>query len=77
MSLAITDFDFQTQCADPDALIAAWMPEIEAEAETHVPDDRFVAFLTAAMRLGARSKSLSGLNVNKLIESYARKLVMG
>jgi len=74
MSLAITDFDFQTQSADPDALIAVWMPEIEAAAETHVPDDRFVAFLTAAMRLTARSKSLSGLNVNKLIEAagYSR-----
>lgn len=74
MSLAITHFDFQTQSADPDALIAVWMPEIEAAAETHVPDDRFVAFLIAALRLGARSKSLSGLNVNKLIEAagYSR-----
>ena len=74
MSLEITDFDFETQSADPDALIAVWMPEIEAAAETHVPDNRFVAFLTAAMRLGARSKSLSGLNVNKLIETagYSR-----
>lgn len=74
MSLAIIDFDFDTQPADSDALIAAWVPEIEAEAQDYVPDDRFLSFLIAGLRLGARSKSLSGLKVNKLIESagYSR-----
>ena len=74
MSLAIINFDFQTQAADQDALIAAWMPEIEAAALTHLPDNRFVAFLTAAMRLAAHSKSFQGLSVNKLAETagYSR-----
>jgi AraC-like DNA-binding protein len=72
--LAITDFDFATQPADPDLLIQAWMPEIEQAAITYVPDDRFIAFLTAALRLGARSKSLKGLNMMEVVEKagYSR-----
>jgi hypothetical protein len=72
--LAITDFDFATQPADPDLLIQAWMPEIEQAATTYVPDDRFIAFLTAALRLGARSKSLKGLNMMAVVEKagYSR-----
>lgn len=72
--LAITDFDFSTQPADQDALIKAWVPEIEAAAADHVPDDRFVAFLTAALRLGARSKSLEGFNLMQIVEKsgYSR-----
>lgn len=72
--LAITDFDFATQPADPDLLIQAWMPEIEQAAITYVPDDRFIAFLTAALRLGARSKSLKGLNMMAVVEKagYSR-----
>ena len=72
--LAITRFDFETQPADSDALIAAWMPEIESAAATHVPDDRFLAFLTAALRLGARSKSLKGFNMMEVVEKagYSR-----
>lgn len=71
---AITDFDFETQPADSDALIRAWMPAIEAAAEHHVPDDRFVAFLTAALRLGAKSKTLEGLNLMDIIQraGYSR-----
>ena len=73
-SCAITRFDFETQPADPDRLIEAWMPEIEAAAESYIPDDRFIAFLTAALRLGARSKSLKGLNLMELVEKagYSR-----
>ena len=73
-SIAITDFDFAMQPANSDALIAAWMPEIEAAAATHVPDDRFVAFLTAALRLGSRSKSLKGFNMMEVVEKagYSR-----
>ncbi len=74
MTLAITNFSFAEHPADPDALIVAWMPEIEQAAATHVPDDRFVAFLVAGLRLGARSKSLKGLNVMRLVETagYSR-----
>lgn len=72
--LAITDFDFATQPADADLLIQAWMPEIEQAAITYVPDDRFIAFLTAALRLGARSKSLKGFNMMDVVEKagYSR-----
>lgn len=72
--LAITNFDFAAQPADPDLLIQAWMPEIEQAAATHVPDDRFIAFLTAALRLGARSKSLKGFNLMEVVEKagYSR-----
>ena len=72
--LAITSFNFLTQPADQDALIRAWVPEIEAAAAEHVPDDRFVAFLTAAIRLGARSKSLEGFNLMQIVEKagYSR-----
>lgn len=71
---AIIDFDFATEPADPDRLIEAWMPEIERAALTHVPDDRFIAFLTAALRLGARSKSLQGFNLMDIVEKagYSR-----
>ncbi|MCV2874820.1 hypothetical protein OE810_00990 [Rhodobacteraceae bacterium XHP0102] len=74
MPLAITDFDFDKHSADPDALISAWVPEIEEAAHQYVPDDKFIAFLVAALRLGARSKSLEGLNVMRLIEKagYSR-----
>ena len=74
MTLPITNFDFATNPADSDALIADWMPEIEAEAKTYVPDDRLIAFLVAGLRLGARSKSLNGLNLARLIETagYSR-----
>ena len=74
MSLAITGFDFNAESADPDSLIQAWMPEIEEAAHQYVPDDRFIAFLVAALRLGARSKSLKGLNLMRLVEvaGYSR-----
>ena len=72
--LAITHFDFATQPADPDLLVQAWMPAIEQAALLHVPDDRFFAFLTAALRLGARSKTLSDFNMMDVIEKagYSR-----
>jgi hypothetical protein len=68
MSLSITGFDFHEAPADPDALIRAWMPEIEQAAHQYVPDDKFIAFWVAALRLGARSKSLEGLNLMRLVE---------
>jgi AraC-like DNA-binding protein len=73
-TIAITDFDFETHDADMDALIAAWLPEIEAAAEVHVPDDRFMSFLVAGLRLGARSKSLKGFNMMEVINKagYSR-----
>lgn len=72
--LAIIDFDFARQPANPDLLIQAWMPEIERAAITYVPDDRFIAFLTAALRLGARSKTLEGLKLMDIIQraGYSR-----
>lgn len=71
---SIVDFDFAKTEVDSDALVRAWMPEIEAAARVHVPDDRFVAFLVAAMRLGARSKSLDGFNLMQIVEKagYSR-----
>ncbi|MDA9019694.1 hypothetical protein N9H60_00740 [Flavimaricola sp.] len=71
---SILEFNFEADPADSDALIQAWMPEIEAAAAEYVPDDRFMAFLVAALRLGARSKSLKGLNVLKIVEKagYSR-----
>lgn len=74
MSLSITGFDFREAPADLDALIRAWMPEIEQAAHKYVPDDKFIAFLVAALRLGARSKSLEGLNLMRLVEAarYSR-----
>ena len=72
--LDIVNFDFASAPADPDLLIQAWVPEIEQAAITHVPDDRFIAFLTAALRLGARSKSLKGLKLIEVVEKagYSR-----
>lgn len=71
---SILEFNFEADPADSDALIQAWMPEIEAAAAEYVPDDRFMAFLVAALRLGARSRSLKGLNVLKIVEKagYSR-----
>lgn len=73
-TLTITGFNFAAEPADPDRLIEAWLPEIEQAAVTHVPDDRFIAFLTAALRLGARSKTLKGFNLMEVIEKagYSR-----
>lgn len=72
--LDILNFDFATTPADPDRLIQAWMPEIEQAALTHVPDDRFIAFLTAALRVGARSKSLKSFKLMEIIDKagYSR-----
>lgn len=72
--IAITNFDFANEPADPDQLILAWMPEIEEAVRTHVPDDRFIAFLTAALRLGAQSRTLKGFNMMQVIEKagYSR-----
>lgn len=71
---AITKFDFAAQPADPGELAQVWMPEIEQAAAIHVPDDRFIAFLVAALRLGARSKSLKGFNLMDVVEKagYSR-----
>ena len=71
---AIIDFDFETEAADSDLLIQAWMPEIEQAILRHEDDDRFIAFLVAALRLGARSKTLSGFNLMEVIEKagYSR-----
>lgn len=70
----IVDFDFAAQPADPDALVQAWMPELERAAKLHVPDDRFIAFLIAALRMGARSKNLKGLSVMRIVQDagYSR-----
>lgn len=72
--IAITRFDFAKQPLDVDALVAAWLPEIEAAAETYVTDDRFIAFLIAALRLGAHSKSLQNLNILEIVKKagYSR-----
>lgn len=72
--IAITDFDFTTFPADQDNLIKAWLPEIEESARSYVPDDRFIAFLIAALRIGARSKSLDGFNLMQIVEKagYSR-----
>lgn len=72
--LSITDFDFTAFPADQDQLIKAWLPEIEEAARSYVPDDRFIAFLIAALRIGARSKSLDGFNLMKIVEKagYSR-----
>ena len=59
----ILSFNFKINPANPDLLINAWMPEITEAARLHVSDDRYVAFLVAALRLGARSKSLKRINV--------------
>ena len=72
--LSITSLRFSAQSADQDALIKAWVPEIEAAAADYVPDDRWVAFLTAVLRLGAHSKSLDGFNLVQIVEKagYSR-----
>jgi hypothetical protein len=72
--LAITDFDFATELADADRLVEVWLPEIERVLTTFEPDDRFIAFLTAALRIGARSKNLKHLNLMDVVEKagYSR-----
>lgn len=90
-SVHITEFNFDTEAADSDRLIAAWLPEIETTAQTYVPDDRFISFLTAALRLGAQSKNLKNFNLMdvivkagysrstffRLFEGYTRFLLQG
>jgi AcrR family transcriptional regulator len=72
--LQIIAFDFATAKADSDALMRAWVPEIEEAARIHVPDDRFVAFLVAALRLGAQSKNLDGFSLMQIVNKagYSR-----
>jgi len=72
--LPIIAFDFANENANVDKLIQAWLPEIEQQAIRYVPDDRFISFLTAALRLGARSKSLEGFNLMQVIHKagYSR-----
>jgi hypothetical protein len=66
--LAITDFDFATELADADRLVEVWLPEIERVLTTFERDDRFIAFLTAALRIGARSKNLKHLKHLNLMD---------
>lgn len=63
---AIIDFDFKTNPADQNALLRAWMPEIENAARLYESDNRIVAFWTAAMRLIACSKSLEDFTLAQL-----------
>lgn len=63
----IADFQFDMEPADPDRLIQVWLPEIEEAALTHVPDDRFISFLTAVLRLGAQSQNIKGFNLMDVI----------
>jgi len=72
--IAITNFDFETQRADPDNLINVWIPEIEAAAEVYVKDDRFLAFLLAGLRLGGRFKTVKGLRLTDIVKTagYSR-----
>jgi hypothetical protein len=71
---AIVEFDFQDGLVDADALVAAWMPAIEAAARAHVADDRFQSFVIAALRLGAATGGLKGINVMNVVEKagYSR-----
>ena len=55
---SIFDFNFEVEPANSDRLIQAWMPEIERAIMQHETDDRFISFLIAALRIGARSKTL-------------------
>ena len=89
--MPITQFNFEADAANPDLLITAWLPEIETAAQTYVPDDRFISFLTAALRLGAQSKNLKNFNLMdvivkagysrstffRLFEGYTRFLLQG
>jgi AraC-like DNA-binding protein len=72
--IAITDFDFETQPADTDALIEAWTPEIETLLLTHYQDNRLVSFIISAIKLGSRYKSLDALNIIKITQNsgYSR-----
>lgn len=72
--IPILSFDFETHPADTDLLIQAWMPEIAEAARTHVPDDRFVAFVIAGLRVGARSKGLEGFKLAEVVKhaGYSR-----
>lgn len=71
---AITDFDFAAEPADADRLVEVWLPEIERALATFEPDDRSIAFLTAALRIGARSKTLKNINLMEVVEKagYSR-----
>ena len=71
---AITEFTFDKGLPDPDALTQAWVPAIEQASFNHITDDRFKAFLVAAIRLGANSRRLEGVNVLNLVEKagYSR-----
>ncbi|MCR9110736.1 MAG: hypothetical protein NXH94_17795 [Rhodobacteraceae bacterium] len=71
---AIVEFDVEDILVDHGQLIAAWMPAIESVARHHVSDDRFQAFMIAALRLGAASGGLRGVNVVNIVEKagYSR-----
>lgn len=70
----ITDFTISEGIPEMDHLIQAWLPEIEIAARDYVPNDRIQAFFLAALRLGAKSKSLEGFNLFAVIErsGYSR-----
>ena len=71
---SIFDFNFDVEPANSDRLIQAWMPEIERAILRHETDDRLISFVIAALRIGARSKTLSGFNLMELVEKagYSR-----
>jgi len=71
---AITEFTFDKGIPDPYALTQAWVPAIEQASFNHITDDRFKAFLVAAIRLGANSRRSEGVNVMNLVEKagYSR-----
>lgn len=76
--IPITNFDFTTFPADQDNLIKAWLPEIEESERSYVPDDRFIAFLIAALRIGARSRvRLHNQNMTTAAKAHADRKTLG
>ena len=71
---AITSFDFETEPVNQKALIAAWLPEIEAVMRSREHDDRSTAFIIAIMRLRSSSKTADKIKLGAVIKlaGYSR-----
>lgn len=71
---AITSFDFETEPVNQMALIAAWLPEIEAVMRSREHDDRSTAFIIAIMRLRSSSKTADKIKLGAVIKlaGYSR-----
>lgn len=64
---SVTDLCLDRHFPTQGDLINAFLPEIEEAAKAHVPEDHFLAFFYASLRIAAKAENFTGLNLKALV----------